>query len=218
MGDMVHDNAQAVKSPAYYLTRAQLQRLLECAIEGQQQYLAEHGLDAEAARLAGIHEVFEGLDADRELHARDGEPLTLQLAAPEPSATIADLMRQRDDARLDAYRLRQARPGPYALHFRMLALAYVLREAPEVYHAACQHAAATVAAEGAQPYEDVVAGLEGQLAALKAAGAQAAQALHEVHDLLEAIPVVGAQPHGRFTWWSETGPRAIAALEKAGVA
>jgi hypothetical protein len=98
METMVHDNPPAVKEPTYYLSRAQLQQALECAIDGHQEYLSQHGLDAAGAIVAGINEVFEGLDADQELHRCDGEPLTLQLAPPDPSATIAELMRQRDQA------------------------------------------------------------------------------------------------------------------------
>jgi hypothetical protein len=213
---MVAENTPAVNSPTYYLTRAQLQQALECAIDGHQEYITQHGLSAEAAIVAGINEVFEGLDAYRELHTQDGEPLTLQLATPDPSATIAELMRQRDQALFAAHQVRHAQPGRYAFHFRHMALCYVLQHAPEVYNAAHADAYARIAAEGALGYEDVVARLEAQVTALRAAGAQAAQALHEAHDLLEQIPVVGAQPHGRFTWLSETGPRAIAALKKAG--
>jgi hypothetical protein len=49
MSDMIQHEAETVKQPAYYLTRAQLQQALECAIDGHQEYLAVHGLSAEAA-------------------------------------------------------------------------------------------------------------------------------------------------------------------------
>lgn len=88
---MVHEITEAVKEPpTYYLTRAQLRQALECAIDSAQEYLAAYGLDAAGAARAGINEVFEGLDADREL-AADGEALMLQLPDPAPGATIAGL-------------------------------------------------------------------------------------------------------------------------------
>lgn len=174
---------ETVKEPTYYLTRDQLRQALECAIDGQQEYLTQYGLDADAARLAGINEVLEGLDADQELHRCDGEPLTLQLAPPDPSATIQELMRQRDQARFEAHAARHSQPGRYAFHFRHMALCYVLEHAPEVYNAAHAAAYARIAAEGAQPYEDVVAGLEAQVAALRTANEQADEALEAVDTL-----------------------------------
>ena len=214
---MVAENITAVKEPTYYLTRDQLEQALICALDAQQEYLVTRSLDAHSAVRAAITEVMEGLDADRELNRCDGEPLTLQLAPPDTSATIAELMRQRDQARFAAHQARHSQPGRYAFHFRHLALGYVLEHAPEVYNAAHAAAYARIAADGAQAYEDVVSGLEGQVKALREAGAQAAQALREAHALLEQIPVVGVQPLGRFKWHQETGPAAIAALEKAGV-
>jgi hypothetical protein len=129
----------------------------------------------------------------------------------------AHLMRQRDQALTELHRLRADQPGRYAFHFRHLILRHVLTHAPEAYNAAHAAAYAAINAEGAQSYDDVVAGLEAQVEALRVAGHQAAQALREAHALLEQLPVVGVQPLGRFHWHQETGPAAIAALEKAGV-
>jgi antitoxin component HigA of HigAB toxin-antitoxin module len=186
MTDMVHDNPETVKSPTYYLTRAQLQQALECAIDSEQEYREDHGYDDEQALLAAINEVLEGLDADKELHQCDGEALTLQLAAPDPSATIQELMRQRDRAQFELYQARAAQLGRYAFHFRHMALCYVLQHAPDVYNAAHADAYARIAAEGALAYEDVVAGLEAQVAALKLANEQADEALEAVDNLFTA--------------------------------
>lgn len=205
---MVAENTPTVKSPAYYLTRAQLQQALECAIDGHQEYIAEHGLSAEAAIIAGINEVFEGLDADLELHRCDGEPLTLQEA--DPAQRIAALERQ-------LFQARAMQVGRYAFHLRHLALSWVRQNYPEICNAAFAASYDAIKSEGALAYEDVVARLEAQVEALRDAATQAYVALNEAHALIEKLIFNDHVPVGTHRWQNETGPAAIAALEKVGV-
>lgn len=66
--------------PSYHLTRAQLTKALDGAIEMFLEYQYQHGYGEMEARQRGVDEVLQGLDADRELVAFDpNERLRLQL-------------------------------------------------------------------------------------------------------------------------------------------
>lgn len=64
----------------YHLTRAQLSKALDGAIEMFLEYQYQHGYGEMEARQKGADEIIQGLDADRELAAFDpNERLRLQL-------------------------------------------------------------------------------------------------------------------------------------------
>lgn len=66
--------------PIYRLTRTQLNTALDGAIEMYLEFHDTHGQDDDQARLYGVGEILDGLDADQELAASDPtERLKLQM-------------------------------------------------------------------------------------------------------------------------------------------
>lgn len=77
--------------PIYRLTRAQLGQALRGTIEMYLEFRDTHGKDDDQARLYGVGEVLDGLDADQELAASDPtEHLRLQLSDAH-DALLAEL-------------------------------------------------------------------------------------------------------------------------------
>jgi hypothetical protein len=122
-------------TPTYRLSREQLSKALDGAIAIYLEYGNVHGQDDGAARIAGVGEILEGLDADQYLAAEEpAERLRLQLPDAE-----ADLRRALD-ARHLAWEQDQAEIG------RLRSLLVISERSVRNFSAMWQQSAAQAAA------------------------------------------------------------------------
>ena len=73
----------------YHFTGEQLNRLLFGVVDMFFEYRNIHGRTEDAAKFAAVREIFEGLDAERELAAAGEYPVSLQTILPETKIELA---------------------------------------------------------------------------------------------------------------------------------
>ncbi len=105
------------KDPPFYLTRAQLLRLLVDSIALADEYVEQHEKDRGTASALAAGECLEALDLEREM-VKAGEPgVAFRLQLPPPVLTVADVRTLlREELRAAAKPAADDRPeiGPYS--------------------------------------------------------------------------------------------------------